>query len=202
MVALYAYVYTREGDGPAAAASSGIGRDHALKAALLIAALAGTALSGEFLSPHGVSGFKLGYEADTAEMSIREYVPEGESVQDWTRMITDQRFTDLNPVFTPEDFARVVGRGLGESCPGAKAGKIARFKVAGRAAAQMQADCPRNPGTGKPETFIILLIAGDRDLHARQVAWRKVPSLQEINWGEEVLAATRLCQAGQTAKGC
>ena len=164
-----------------------------MKVFMVLVALTGTAVAGELLSGHGQAGFKLGYAATNAEQSIREFVPAGESVQDWSRMITDQRFTDRAKVFRPEAFAAVVAKGLRAGCPGGKAGKIVRFKIAGHAAARMRADCPRNPATGKPETFIMLVIAGSRDLHSRQVAWRRVPSLADINWGNEVLAGTRLC---------
>jgi hypothetical protein len=164
--------------------------------------MAGGAASAEHFSDPGVTGFVVGYEAANAEQSIRELIPQGETVQDWSRMITDQRFAGLVRLTTPKQFAGVMTEGLEKSCPGGMAGPIAEFKRHGRPAATMRADCPRNPATGKPETFLMVLIAGEKDLHARQVAFRKLPDAAETKWAEDILARTRLCVAGQKAAGC
>lgn len=168
----------------------------------IVAMSVGAAPAAERLSDPDVAGFVIVYEAANAEQSIRELVPQGETVVAWSRMITDQRFVGLASKVSPVRFAGIVGDGLVGSCPGGKAGRIIEFRIDGHPAAQMRADCPRNPATGEPETFLMLLIAGEQDLHSRQVAWRKVPSLPETNWGEEVLARTRLCTPGKTAPGC
>jgi hypothetical protein len=96
----------------------------------------------------------------------------------------------------------MVANGMAESCPGGKVTKIVDLKIDGRPASQLYAECPLNPDTGKSEAFIGLLIAGKDDLHSRQVAWRKLPTLAETNWAEEILAGTRLCTPGNKARGC
>ncbi len=175
-----------------------------LALAMVLALAAGTTGSApaEWLSKPPVTGFVIGYEASNSEQSIRELVPAGETVQDWTIMITDQRLGGLVKRATPRQFAELMAQGLGKSCPGGKVGKIIDFKIDQRPASQFYAECPINPDTGKPEAFVALLVAGKDDLHSRQVAWRKLPTLAEINWGEEILAGTRLCSAGSKAKGC
>jgi hypothetical protein len=174
-----------------------------MKAMIVLAAAAAVAASSaEHLSPHRADGFKLGYKAADAEQSIREYVPAGESVEDWSRMITDQRFIGLLSHASPAQFAVVLEKALKTNCPGARTTKPIKIEIDGRKAAQMRGDCPRNPSTGKPETFYVLLIAGESDLHSRQVAWRRFPSRDDVIWAEDMLARTRLCSGGKKAQGC
>lgn len=168
----------------------------------LLSAAATAATPNEWLSKPAVTGFVVGHEAANDEQSIVELVPEGETVHNWSRMITDQRLGGLVKRAPPRQFAELMARGLAKSCPGGKVTKIIDLKVDGRPASQLYAECPLNPGTGKPEAFIGLLVAGKDDLHSRQVAWRKLPTLAEINWAEEILAGTRLCTTGSKAKGC
>lgn len=156
----------------------------------------------EWLTKPQITGFVVGHEASNSEQSIRELVPAGETVHNWTIMITDQRLGGLARRATPRQFAELMARGLAESCPGGKVTKIIDFKIDQRPASQLYAECPLNPDTGKPEAFIGLLIAGKDDLHSRQVAWRKLPTLAETNWGEEILAGTRFCTEGTKTKGC
>lgn len=168
----------------------------------LLSAAAPAAAPAEWLSKPEVAGFVVGYEASNAEQSILELVPQGETVQNWSAMITDQRLGGLAKRATPRQFAELMANGMAKGCPGGKVTRIIDLKIDQRPAAQLYAECPLNPDSGKPEAFIGLLVAGEDDLHSRQVAWRKLPTLAEVNWAEEILAGTRLCTAGSKAKGC
>lgn len=175
-----------------------------LAIAMAVALAAGTtgSVPAEWLTKPQVSGFVVGHEASDSQQSIREYVPQGESVHNWTRMVTDQRFVDFSEIATPREFAEEMARGVAKGCPGGTASAIVNFRIDGRDAARMRADCPRNPDTGKPEVFWIVLIAGERDLHSRQAAFRRIPDARDVAWAEGVIAATRLCKPGMAAKGC
>lgn len=177
-----------------------------MKLGLALAALLSAASTGatpaEWLSKPEVTGFIIGYEAMNAEQSIVERVPNGETVHNWTTMITDQRLGGLARRVSPRQFAELMASGMAENCPGGKVTKIVDLKIDQRPASQLYAECPLNPETGKPEAFVGLLIAGKDDLHSRQVAWRRLPSLADTKWAETVLAGTHLCTPGSKAKGC
>lgn len=168
----------------------------------LLSAAATAATPADWLTRPAVTGFVVGHEAGDSQQSIREYVPQGETVHNWTRMVTDQRFIDFVELATPQEFAEEMARSLPKGCPGGKASVVTSLKIEGRNAARMRADCPRNPDTGKPEVFWIVLIAGERDMHSRQVAFRRIPTAADTAWAEGVIAATRLCRPGSKAKGC
>jgi hypothetical protein len=63
-------------------------------------------------------------------------------------------------------------------------------------------DCPRNPGTGKPETFVYRLYQGNGRLHFLQIAFRHVPTPAEIAWANAQLAAATFCEAGSAVPTC
>jgi hypothetical protein len=172
-------------------------------AILLAAGSAATAqaLAGEHLASPALTGFVLGYQAANAAQSIREEVPRGQTVERWTRMVTTQRFTGLAARTTPAAYARTITGNVPRACPGAALSPIADLTVSGRPAARLQVDCPRNE-TGQAETFILLAVAGQRDMHVRQVAFRGAKSAADLVWARTYLAGTVLCGARDLQANC
>ena len=71
-----------------------------------------------------LASWVIGYEAHNATQAIREEVPEGESVKDWTRMVTTQRFGGLASLSTAENYVTNIARSVERKCPGAQVGAI------------------------------------------------------------------------------
>jgi hypothetical protein len=145
----------------------------------------------EWLGQAPLAGFAVGYRAAENGSAIVEWVPQGETVDHWTRMVTVQRFAGIGARlrFWVDTFPPNLAR----SCPGAVVSRPVYSESLGRQQAAFRVDCPRNPETGQPETFLLRAIAGAADLHSLQVAYRHVPSAQEIEWAERQLASARLC---------
>ena len=169
-------------------------------AALLLTAAPLLANPDGRLSPADLSGFVLGYEANDAAVDFAEWVPKGETVQAWTRMVTMIRLDSLR--VTPQQFNQMMTEGLAKSCPGATISEVSTAAIDGRPAARFRGDCPRNPATGKPEVLFHLAISGQNDLHIRQVAFRYHPSAEDVRWAEGMLGATRWCALGSKQSGC
>lgn len=159
------------------------------------------AAAEELVSP-ALPGFVVGHEAANDEQGIREEVPAGETVEDWTRMVTTQRFGGGAGRTSPTAFLENMVANLAAACPGSQTSRILNGTRSGQPAAQMRAFCPMFARTGKPEAFIILAIAGTTDLHVKQVAFRREPTSDDIAWGESVLAAVTYCDTGQAGDGC
>lgn len=170
--------------------------------ALVLLAGAAPAPPGEHLAQASLPGFVEGYAAANANESIREDIPQGETVEVWTRMVTTQRFAGLADRASPADYLGNVVAGMARACPKGRTTPIVARAVAGRTGATMRADCPFLASTGKPETFIIVAIPGAHDMHVRQVAFRRVPTKADLAWAETVLASVRLCPAGSRMAGC
>ncbi len=159
-------------------------------------------LSGERIVQPPLAGFVTGFEKQGNGSAIVEQVPSGETVHRWTRMVTVQRFAGLNGRPSARGLLENMARGLSGGCPGGKAGAIASVSVDGRPAAQFRADCPRNPATGLPETFIARSIAGKDALHVVQVAFRRAPSAADVSWAQAHLAGAMLCMAADQRAVC
>lgn len=179
-----------------------------LRSAAAVLAISGVLVLGasraeaEHLASPDLPGFVVGHEAANGEQSIREEVPSGETVADWTRMVTTQRFGGAATRLTPTGFLEVVTRNLTAACPGARTSRVLTGTRGGHPSAQMRAFCPLLAQTGKPETFIMLAITGANDLHVKQVAFRRVPTDEDVQWGEAVLAAVAFCETDEDDEGC
>lgn len=168
--------------------------------ALASASPAAAADAERLVSPP-LANFVLGYSAANEAQSIREEVPRGETVERWTRMVTTQRFAGLAARSTPAAYARTIAEQTPRACPGAKVSPVAGLTVSNRAAARLQVDCPRSEG-GLPESFLLLAVAGQSDMHVRQVAYRGAKSAADLAWAERYLAETVLCGPGDRQANC
>ena len=120
------------------------------------------------------AGFVVGYRAAQGEVSMEERIPQGETVDAWTRMITLQRFGGT--AVSARGLLQNIAASLGRGCPGGTTSAIVEATLDGRRYASMRANCPLNPGTGKPETFFARTVSGADALYSVQYAFRSVPS--------------------------
>ena len=178
-----------------------LGRLAGLAVLLSVAALA-EAPAHDRLEGPTLPDFVVGYHAANAEQAIREEVPRGENVERWSRMISTQWFAGLTARITPVEFTALMARNMTGACRGAKVSPPRELTVSGRPAAQIQADCPLLPSTNRPETFIMLVVAGERDLLVRQVAFRSVSTPDDLEWSEAVLGGTVLCKPRDDEPPC
>ena len=169
-------------------------------AALLLIAAPVLANADGRLSPAALPDFVLGYETNDGALEFAEWVPKGETVLAWTRMVTTMRFESLR--VTPQQFNQMMKDRLIKSCPGTTISDEIVTEIDGRPAARFRGDCPRNRATGKPEVLFHLAIAGQNDLHIRQVAFRYQPGPDDVRWADGVIGSTRWCAVGSKQKGC
>lgn len=150
--------------------------------AFIIAGLLASSSDEQVIRPP-LPGFVVGNQQSAGGASIIEQVPSGESVERWTRMVTTQRFEGLADRIDAPGFLGKLAALTAERCAGAKASGVQGTG----ASAEVRIDCPLNPQTGQPETFIARAIVHGRDLHIFQVAWRRVPTAADVAWGEHYL---------------
>jgi len=175
----------------------------AMVAALMGSAALATPPAGERLVHTNPSPFVVGFHAANADQSIEEWVPSGENVDRWTRMLTYQRFTNL--VARGEDapaFARRMQGLLRGACAGVQLDAITTGTENGTHVAQFGSRCPRNPQTGLPETTFFKMIDGASDLHVAQVAFRHAATADEVRWAHAQLASVVLCGPRSAAAAC
>ena len=180
-----------------------------LFAAPLMAAIAATALpaaawtddAGERLVSPDLPGFTVSYAAANETQSIREELPEGETTQKWSRLVTSQRFTGLAAQIAPAKYAKRIVASMSRRCPKSQVTDRHSFEIADRKAYRFQIDCPRG-ASGKAETFLVLAVAGASDMHVKQIALRGLTVDTAVPWGKAFLKATTFCEAGSTQGVC
>lgn len=166
---------------------------------IFAAAMALALQTGEWVGLPPVDGFVVDYRETKGAQSIEERVPKGESVQDWSRMITT---LTLGNVADPARLLDVIESGWEESCQGATVSPRRAVSKAGLTSLRGRMDCPLNTQTGKPETFLYRTFASRGTTHMVQIAFRHVPSAAEAAWAEGVLDALVLCSPGSPHPQC
>jgi hypothetical protein len=144
--------------------------------------------------------FKIGYQATRDRRLITEWVPSEETVEDWTQMLTVQIFRGAT--VDAAAFLRGVGTRYMNDCPGTTAKGIFTGQVNGYAVSMLLLKCPKNPGTGKPETTAFRVIKGQDALYSVQRAWRAVPSDQEVDDVMHALAKVTVCDTRAPEHPC
>ena len=168
--------------------------------AVWLCCLAAPALAQEQIAFERLAGFALAYEAGTPDRFIREYVPEGETVERWSQMQTHQRF----PTLAGEDpvaYLQRVGAALLQACPDADP-QITQGRVGPFRNAVLYGRCPRNATGPEPETFVLLAVSGREAMHVAQHAWRGAVDADAISARYGVLIETPLCGGAAGLPAC
>jgi hypothetical protein len=108
---------------------------------------------------------------------IHEWTMTGESVLNWTQMVTvtgAQNLSVKRPEMTPKAFASAIAHGFQRACPSSFAAKeVYDGKLSARDAFIMIVSCGNAAASaGHSETAVIAVIKGERDFYTLQWAQR------------------------------
>ena len=146
--------------------------------------------------------YVLGHQArQPSTGSIEEYVPKGQSVQDWTEMLTVQDMPGSAHV-APRTFLDVMAQGWMGACPDGSVTLLREAVENGYPVAVMQMTCPNNPGTGKPEYTWMKGIQGGQRFHLVQKAFRFTPEREQLIPWVKYLSAVVVCDPKDSAHAC
>lgn len=144
--------------------------------------------------------FKIAFQTNRDNRLMTEWIPAAETVDDWTQMLTVQIYR--GGTVDAATFLQGVGERYMDACPGTTAKGIYTGQVNGYVASMLLLKCPKNPGTGKPETTAFRVIRGKDALYSVQRAWRAVPSDQEVDDVMHVLAKVTVCDTRAPEHPC
>jgi hypothetical protein len=144
--------------------------------------------------------FKIGFQTNRDNRLMTEWVPAAETVDDWTQMLTVQIFRGAS--VDAESFLRGVGKRYMDACPGTSAKGIFTGRINGYVVSMLLLKCPKNPGTGKPETTAFRVINGQDALYSVQRAWRDVPSEKDLDDVMHTLAKVTVCDTRAADHPC
>lgn len=148
-------------------------------------------------------GFVMGYTAENRGVMIEEWVPKGETVENWNKMVTFQRLENFKSLGnTAFSAANSVATLMIRTCSSATSTAINMPALDGMSIAEFSTYCPLNSATGKPETTFFKFIAGERDIHVAQVAFRRVARGGDRKWAHAFLGSVKLCSAENVQPDC
>jgi len=160
-----------------------------------------TPAGGERLLALPPAGFILGHSAEAPDGTLEEFVPDGETVQAWSQMMTIRAFPRLAGV-EPAGFHEFLVTSLLEACPAAVHQEITATVENGAPVHLILAGCPNSPVTGGEEWFMSKSIGGQAGLYNVQGAWRG-PATEAIvaAWAEH-LRGVVLCDPARAEMPC
>lgn len=156
---------------------------------------------GENLLVTMPSGFKVGFQDSKNGMNMQEWVPAGETVQNWSEMVTVQVFlkrTDLDPA----KMLQSIQKQWQEACKGSTATPITVDKVNGYPASTTLLRCPLLAATGKPETTMFRAIKGNDSFYMVQRAVRATATPEQLDRMKQYLDKVSLCDSRSAASPC
>jgi hypothetical protein len=160
---------------------------------------------GQLLAFSQPVGFVPGSESTNAGNYIREAVPRGQTVKQWTQMITVTGAKGLaaKPEMSPALLAGYIADGFRKACPDTfAAASLGETEIGGHKGFAAVASCGTvsEGGTTRSEAALILTIKGASDYYTiqwaqRAPAVRHVPVIDKAAWAKrlEQLSPIRLC---------
>lgn len=122
-------------------------------------------------------GWITGYEHYQDDGDIIEYVPQGETVENWTEIMTFQTFKNAANADT-EDYLGTIANLAKSACTKSNFFlKDVKKKENGFETSRALLACAKNLKTGKDETTMFKVISGHQALYVAQIAKRSDPAV-------------------------
>lgn len=169
--------------------------------ALTLVAPPARALENETLLVTMPKGYKVGFQNRAGNQAISEFVPQAETVEGWTEMVTVQIFFGMRDV-TPSAYrARIEGL-WAKACAGSEFSKVKEGAENGYPTLTWFQKCPRNSQTGKPELTWMKAVQGRDSFYLVQKAFKFEPTAeQRKEWGS-YLDNVRVCDTRLPDRPC
>jgi hypothetical protein len=158
-------------------------------------------LSNETLLESMPAGFKVGYQVSHNGINMQEWVPEGETVENWSEMITTQVLLGKGNI-DPAQFVNSIGQKWLSGCPGSTPDAIHSGTANGYPVSMLLLQCPLNPQSGKPEATLLRAIKGNDSFYVVQRASRHTVAKDQINQMAQFLATVSVCDTRLAEHPC
>ena len=135
--------------------------------------------------------FKIGYQTQQNGMIMVELVPQKQTVDNWTQMITLQSMAGANPGVTT--FGNNLSTLWKNTCPESSFDTVLEGKENGYPFALWMIACENNPSSNQPEVTWVKAVQGNDGLYVKQYAFRYAPNYAEITNAMEHLRNLIVC---------
>jgi hypothetical protein len=162
---------------------------------------AGSGLENENLLVEVPARFKIDHEAEQNNMIISEMVPQNESVNDWTTLVTVQIFLGMTDT-SPQQYQQTLTESWFSACPDSGSFPVADGAENGYNFVLWQLFCPLNPSTQKVEYTFLKAIQGNDSFYLVQVAFRYEPTEEDITQWMNYLRDVQVCDSRILERAC
>ncbi|HMX53907.1 MAG TPA: hypothetical protein PLP91_09130 [Plasticicumulans sp.] len=168
---------------------------------LLLASGASAQLMDENLLQGMPAGYKIGFQERQGPIIITEMVPESESAEEWTEMVTSQLFIGLKSV-SPETFRAESRKKWLEACKDGNFAEIASGEENGYPMALWMLSCPHSKAPGRPEITWFKAIRGQDAFYVVQKSFRFEPSNEQVQQSMRYLRQISVCDTRIPQRAC
>ncbi len=137
-------------------------------------------------------GYKIALHTKTRNMVMTEMIPQAETLDDWTEMVTTQVFLGMKNT-TPEQFLAAMAKGWLNSCKDSEVAPVTKGEENGYAFSLWTLTCPQNRSSGKPEITWVKAIEGNDSFYVVQKAFRFEPSKEQVIQWMQYLRSVVVC---------
>jgi hypothetical protein len=167
----------------------------------LIAAPSQAQFKGENLLVTMPPGFKVGHQGSRDGLNMQEWVPEKETVENWSEIVTVQVFLGRRDLDPAQVLQRIQQQWL-QACKGSPSAPIAAGTTNGYPTTTVLLHCPLLASTGKPETTMFLAIKGRDSFYMVQRAVRATATPEQVEKMKRYLDAVSVCDSRSATSPC
>lgn len=168
---------------------------------LAIPSLCNAELKDENLLQNLPQGYKIDFQTQQDNMLLTEMVPQAETVNNWTEMVTTQIYLGAKNI-SHDTFQAEMEKGWLAACKGGEVALIKKGTENGYAFSMWVQTCPNNPATGKPEDTLFKAIQGNDSYYVVQKAFRFEPTDEQIKRWVLYLRTVGVCDTRLTDSPC
>lgn len=174
---------------------------HLLYICLFVPSVCLAQLSDENLLQSLPQGYKVDFQTKQGSMIMTEMVPQAETVDNWTEMLTVQIFLGLKNA-TPEQFQALMAKAWLGACRNGEVAPITKGEENGYSFSIWVQACPLNQATGKPEKTWFKAIKGNDSFYVVQKAFKFNPSKEQIAQWMQYFRSVAVCDTRLADRPC
>jgi hypothetical protein len=167
---------------------------------ILFAQPSAAQLANENLLVAKPANYIVGFSTQKNNVAMQEMVPSGQTVENWTEMLTVQVFHGMK--VTPQQYEENLAQRWTKACPKASAATIANPVENGYAVLLWLLQCPNNPETSRPENTWFKAIQGNDSFYLVQKAFKFDPSKEQIVQLMNFLKDVKVCDTRLPDRAC
>ena len=157
----------------------------------------------EWLAPVDHAALEVAESGWSGAIFRNLYIGRGETPANWSRrIITWSAPSDMWGAGSVATQATTAREAVMADCPGSRSGRLRLFNWSGKPAAEFWIACDRLPQTGRPDHYLVRMIAGEEQLLSAAITFRARPTTAQIAAAGSYLDTLIICTEATAGPAC